>query len=103
MHRLRNQRRDPFARQLYGSAAWKRLREAVRAEQPACFYCGRPATTVDHVVGVRANPSLALDPSNTVSACRSCQEKRKHNPEWRGVPDDGKRTDADHPDLGFRG
>ena len=82
---IRNAQRDPFAKRIYGSAAWKRLRDAVRAEQPACFYCGQPATTVDHVVSVRRSPARALDPSNTVSACRSCQERRKHNPEWWGV------------------
>ena len=81
-----NANRDPFARKVYASAAWRRLADAVVAAASGCAYCGRADVklTADHIIGIRRDPSRALDPSNLLAACRSCQERRKHNPAWVG-------------------
>jgi 5-methylcytosine-specific restriction endonuclease McrA len=82
--RQRNYERPAFERQLYSSAAWRKLADAVVADADACTYCGTPTEklTADHVETLRNRPDLALDPENVVAACRSCQERRKHR---RGV------------------
>jgi 5-methylcytosine-specific restriction endonuclease McrA len=85
-YRLRNQQRDPFAKRLYSSSAWKQIRDRVVRSADRCFYCGRSDVklTADHVVAIRIDPSRALDPTNIVAADRSCQERRKHDPQWWG-------------------
>jgi 5-methylcytosine-specific restriction endonuclease McrA len=74
---------------VYASAAWRRLADAVVAAATGCAYCGRTDVklTADHIIGIRRDPSRALDPSNLLAACRSCQEKRKHDPTWVGGTD----------------
>jgi 5-methylcytosine-specific restriction endonuclease McrA len=87
LYRIRNATRDPIARRIYASNAWRRLAEQVVASAAGCFYCGRADVklTADHVVSIRRDPSRALDPTNVVAADRSCQEKRKHDPGWWGA------------------
>jgi 5-methylcytosine-specific restriction endonuclease McrA len=86
MYQHRNQHRDQFARRLYGLSAWKSLARSVVEAADRCAYCGRTDVqlTADHVVALRLDPSLALDPDNLRAACRSCQEYRKHDPTWTG-------------------
>jgi 5-methylcytosine-specific restriction endonuclease McrA len=75
--------RPQYERQLYGSAPWQHLRNAVLASATGCAWCGSTTAplTADHVLTVRDRPDLALDPANVVPACRSCQERRKHRPD----------------------
>jgi 5-methylcytosine-specific restriction endonuclease McrA len=76
--RRRNCQRDPVARRVYASAEWKELSRRVREEDGrVCRYCGGVGDTVDHIESIRRNPARALDRSNVVVACRSCQERRK--------------------------
>ena len=80
--------RDPFARQLYASSEWQRLARSVVDGATGCAWCHRtpaqlvrdrrsPRLTADHVIPVRVRPDLALEPSNVVAACLSCQARRR--------------------------
>lgn len=80
--------RDPFAREVYASSEWQRLARAVTEAARACHWCHRtpeqltrdrhsPKLTADHVAPVRLRPDLALEPSNVVAACLSCQAYRR--------------------------
>jgi len=80
-YRIKNATRPQFEIRIYSSSAWKRLRDQVMAEADGvCHWCG--ATDVelsaDHVRTVREYPELALEPSNVVAACRSCQRQRQN-------------------------
>lgn len=58
------------------SRDWKRVRIAVLARDGhVCAYCGQDATTVDHVISIKAggNP---LDMDNCVAACRRCNSSK---------------------------
>lgn len=80
--RRKNRLRPAYERSLYGSAAWRRLSLAVTRSATGCHWCGaqRVELTGDHITPVRSAPALALDRSNVVAACRSCQERRKRRP-----------------------
>ena len=80
--RRKNRLRPAYERAVYGSAGWRKLSLAVTRGATGCHWCGARAVelTGDHVTPVRAAPHLALDPSNVVAACRSCQERRKLRP-----------------------
>lgn len=55
-----------------GTAAWRRVRAAVLAEQPICQMCWRArADTVDHIVPLAKGGAL-LDRTNLRSACGPC-------------------------------
>jgi len=91
-YRYRDAQRDPFARRLYGSVAWKRLSTAVVDAADRCAWCGTPKgvvkLTAGHIVSVALDPSRALDPDNVAASCASCQERAKREPDpskWRGV------------------
>ena len=49
---------------------WRRLRERVLAEEPCCYVCGRPSTTVDHWLPLSKYPHLAHERSNLRGCCR---------------------------------
>jgi 5-methylcytosine-specific restriction endonuclease McrA len=58
----------------YGSA-WAKLSKAVvRRDGYVCAYCGRRATTADHVVPKARGGTD--DMSNLVAACRSCNGRK---------------------------
>lgn len=68
----RRARQRPATR-LYGSAAWKRIRRAVLAEQPICCMCKRAASTdCDHIDGDYRNTSR----SNLQGLCHSCHSRK---------------------------
>jgi hypothetical protein len=77
--------RDPVARLIYSSAAWRKLAKGVRDNATGCAWCGASGVYIsaDHIASIRDRPDLALEPSNVVAACRSCQERRKYNPDVR--------------------
>lgn len=50
---------------------WRKIRAAVlKRDHFRCFYCGDPATTVDHLVPVIRGGTD--DESNLVAACAGC-------------------------------
>jgi 5-methylcytosine-specific restriction endonuclease McrA len=79
--RARNARR-PAELALYSSGAWQRLRRAVVQSASGCHWCRRSGVrlSADHIVTVRTAPHLALDPSNVVASCGSCQLARQYQP-----------------------
>lgn len=84
-YRERQRTRDPIPVQVYATAAWRRMADAVVAEADACHWCGTPAyvakLTADHIHPIRERPDLALEPSNVVAACLSCQNRRRGRPD----------------------
>jgi 5-methylcytosine-specific restriction endonuclease McrA len=58
----------------YGSG-WEALRRAVFARMGRqCWWCGRPATTVDHVLAVVLGGATEL--ANLVPSCARCNYSR---------------------------
>jgi 5-methylcytosine-specific restriction endonuclease McrA len=75
-------------KQGYGSD-WQRVRiQILIRDHWTCAYCGKPLlgpdATVDHVIPIDIAPSLRLDPSNLVAACRRCNSRRAN--EGRATP-----------------
>ena len=56
--------------------AWRTLRAQILATNAQCHWCGGQADTVDHLVPISVDPTLRLEPSNCVPACRSCNSRR---------------------------
>lgn len=79
--RARNQRRAPEM-QFYQSAPWKKLSRATLEGATACAHCGavNEPLSADHLLTIRSRPDLALEPTNVVPACRSCQLRRQYSP-----------------------
>jgi 5-methylcytosine-specific restriction endonuclease McrA len=70
------QRATPRAR-FYRSAAWKRVRLVVlHRDGYRCHWCGREANEADHLIPFDERPDLALELTNLVAACRSCNGSR---------------------------
>jgi 5-methylcytosine-specific restriction endonuclease McrA len=64
-------------RVLRRSAAWRRLSEQARAEQPWCTDCGTTLDlTGDHIVSPLQG-GAPLDPANVTTRCRACQNKKR--------------------------
>ena len=62
----------------YG-ADWQRIRLVVlERDGNRCHWCGRSATTVDHVRPLCAG-GARLDPANLVAACVGCNSRRGAN------------------------
>ncbi len=69
---------------------WQAVRARVLArDNHTCGYCGREATTVDHIVA-KANGG-SDDESNLIACCTSCNGRKGakvvvrtayHDPEW---------------------
>lgn len=57
-----------WTKQAYGRR-YRRARAALLANNPPCFWCGKPATTADHEppLSVVGHPHM-----NLVPACRTC-------------------------------
>ena len=70
-------RRDDPMRQLYRSAAWRRLSEQARQEQPWCSVpgCGFTDLTADHIVSP-VDGGAPLDPANVQVLCRGHQNRK---------------------------
>lgn len=61
----------------YG-ADWQRLRKQILEADSQCHYCGKHATTVDHIVPISVDPSLRLERTNLVPACLACNTARSN-------------------------
>jgi 5-methylcytosine-specific restriction endonuclease McrA len=59
-----------------GTRAYKKRRlEVLQRDQWSCFYCGQPATTVDHIIPiVKGGDPIAYD--NLVSCCARCNSRK---------------------------
>jgi hypothetical protein len=61
-----------------GTAKWKRVRlEVLARDNYCCYYCGGPATSVDHIQPVaKSDGENVYDPSYLVSACKPCNSSK---------------------------
>ena len=77
-YRRRQVTRDQYPVKVYGSAEWKAIAAAVLRDAIDCHWCHatNEKLTADHVQPITFYPSRALDPSNVVASCRSCQTHR---------------------------
>lgn len=57
-----------------GNSSYRTLRAKVLKANPACAYCGRPATEVDHIVPVAAGGTNT--PRNLAPSCRACNRRK---------------------------
>lgn len=71
----------PAHHQVYASPEWRKLSAEVRATATRCTWCLKPTRRLiaDHVIPVEQRPDLALDRSNVVPACFSCNTRRGRN------------------------
>ena len=89
-----SKRRNEKWNKYYGSTAWKKLRQWKITHFPICYDCmfngiSKPATQVHHIRPFSEGKTqeekweLLLDPSNLVSLCDECHDKRhailRHN------------------------
>ena len=65
--------RPSAARRGYGYQ-WSKLRAAFLSKNPACEFCGAPATDVDHIVPKRWGGTN--DESNLQALCHSCHSRK---------------------------
>lgn len=86
---------------------WQELRKQVLKEEPTCHYCGKKATTVDHVVELDQGGD-PYERANLVGACQPCnsrkgqaygERKRQHQ---RRTGDAFFSTQKDTPPDSFR-
>jgi 5-methylcytosine-specific restriction protein A len=70
-----DQRRGLAAARGY-DAKWRHLRAYHLSAHPLCEDCGHPAAHVHHVVDIAVDPSRRLDPSNLLSLCAPCHDRR---------------------------
>lgn len=91
---------------LYDRRDWHDLTAAIRAEEPWCRMCRTlnlltPADVVDHIIPLRLDPDLALEPSNLQPLCKAHHDSAKHWQEHRGyIPEldaHGYPVDPLHP------
>ncbi len=90
---------DPRRTIPLNSAAWRRLRARVLAEQPLCLMCNDVATDVDHVSGDPSDNSR----ENLQPLCHAChshktaRERTGNAVVIRGCNADGWPIDPSHP------
>jgi 5-methylcytosine-specific restriction endonuclease McrA len=59
------------------SKRWRAFRLTILSrDNYTCAYCGRDATTVDHVMPIIDHPDQAFNPENCVSACQPCNSAK---------------------------
>ena len=59
------------------SKRWRAFRLTILArDNYTCAYCGKDATTVDHVMPIIDHPDQAFNPENCVSACQPCNSAK---------------------------
>lgn len=57
-----------------GNSRYRRLRAQVLQTHPACAYCGRVATEVDHIIPVSAGGTNTIH--NLAPACTACNRRK---------------------------
>ena len=69
---MASKRNDPRV-----SRDWKKRRlEILFRDNYICYYCSGEANTVDHLISVKKDPHLAMDPSNLVACCKRCNSAK---------------------------
>ena len=70
---MASKRNDPRV-----SRDWKKRRlEILLRDNYTCYYCGNgEANTVDHLISIKKDPHLAMDPSNLVACCKRCNSAK---------------------------
>jgi 5-methylcytosine-specific restriction endonuclease McrA len=69
---MASKRNDPRV-----SRDWKKRRlEILARDNYVCYYCGNDANTVDHLISIKKDPHLAMEPSNLVACCSRCNSKK---------------------------
>lgn len=83
---------QPWAKPLYNSTMWKRLREtALRRDRYTCQICAARATEVHHVIELTEqnikDRSIALNIDNLQSLCHDCHTVLTQREHGRGGGD----------------
>jgi 5-methylcytosine-specific restriction endonuclease McrA len=88
------------------TAAWRRLRKQVLAQESDCWICGRPvdfqakpwmpwAPNADHIIPVELAPHLALERSSARLAHRACNSTKRSRmpdpPDLSAIDSNGAR------------
>lgn len=84
--RERNARHDagrPSARQRGYNHDWRKARRDHLDQHPYCTMCGKPATTVDHIIAHRGDPALFWNRRNWQPLCTRCHNSTKQRMERR--------------------
>jgi 5-methylcytosine-specific restriction protein A len=97
----RNRRYDPRQtawRRGY-DADWRRVRDAHLRDEPVCRICLArgyvvSATTVDHIVKIRDDPTLRLESSNLRSLCKPCHDMLGEHQSVKGCDVNGWPLDT---------
>lgn len=60
---------------------WQKFREMVLNERPLCVDCKAlgslvPALELHHLIRVREQPELRLEPTNVIGLCKACHSRR---------------------------
>jgi 5-methylcytosine-specific restriction endonuclease McrA len=77
---------------------WKKRRlEILFRDSFTCYYCSGEANTVDHLISIKKDPHLAMDPSNLVACCKKCNSSKGARSEAFFLAK--KATPHDFPDL----
>jgi len=92
---LSSKRNDPRLSRKYKEVRLKKLAE----DGWVCFYCGYEGKdmTIDHVIPVSVAPELAIDISNMVSCCKTCNSRKGSRSQ--GVFLERMRTPPVFPDF----
>lgn len=75
---------DPKDRNaFYNSREWRELREYILSLNPLCVSCKEkdrlvPATEIDHIIPISADPSKRLDINNLQPLCKSCHSEKTY-------------------------
>jgi len=102
--RKKGTKRPSSAKRGYDSD-WKRVRALHLRGNPFCIVCGELGNEVDHIVSIRENPELRLEPSNLRTFCKKHHSRRTvYDQGWHQgkrpaseIAPDGMPTDPDHP------
>lgn len=68
----------------YQSREWREMREYRLSQNPLCAKCLEinqltPATEIDHIIPLKIDPSLRLDPNNLQCLCKKCHSEKTYN------------------------
>lgn len=97
---------NPEYHRLYKTAAWRRLRASVLADEPLCRYCAdigmvSAATVVDHIQPHRGDLALFHEPTNLQPLCKPCHDRHAARKDSgnaiAGHDASGQPLDPDHP------
>ena len=75
-NQLRDAKRGTTTERGYG-AEYQRLRKELLADNPPCYWCGKPATTADHAIPLALGGANIK--TNLVPSCGKCNFGRTAN------------------------